>query len=111
MEDGGDSKEVNLWERGFEPHVSHLALWVLFSARAPCPPPPRNSELQRVAVSSLTPRKARVTPVYTPAHLVWNGSNVVINLSTVYFKVADMFSNDRPDIYFLLLICIYLQLI
>lgn len=47
----------------------------------------------------------------TSAHLIWNGSNVVINLSRVYFKVADMFSNDRPGIYFLSLICIYLQLI
>lgn len=48
---------------------------------------------------------------FTPAHLVWYGTNMVISLSRVYVKVPDMFPNDRPGIYFLSLICIYLQLI
>lgn len=48
---------------------------------------------------------------FKPARLIWNSNNVVISLSEVYFKVADMFSNDRPSTYFLSLISIYLQLI
>lgn len=38
---------------------------------------------------------------FTPACLIWNSNNVVISLREVYFKVADIFSNDRPRTYFL----------